>query len=483
MRLSRRVRDAQTGRVMSDRSSSLWTRFAAAADAEADRPAILAGSRMFTYRDLRRDADARALRLEAGIGSKAPIVALSMPNGVEVVATLLALFRLGATVLLASPRYGGAERAAIREQAAPTLWLSDPELTTWEEWPEGPTPLDRTDAVVKFTSGSSGIPKGVRLRAEDLLTEAEQVASALGLNPRDRVVARVPLLHSYGFDLGVLAPLLHGASLSTGEGFVPRAALDELLRGEATVFLGVPNMYRFWMEGRGGPVDLSFMRWMLSCTAPLLPDRIASFHERFGIWICQHYGSSETGALTQHRPEAVPTKLGSIGRAVPGVTLCIEDTDGRARAPGEEGEVVVTSGAMARGYLTPPEGRNGFVRGRFHTGDLGTMDEDGYLTLRGRIDATINVGGLKVSPLEVVRVLESCPAVREAFVLGLPDAHGEESVVAVVTLSAPASEKEILAYCHGRLADYKLPRRIEIREVMPLGPSGKVRILPEDLAP
>lgn len=151
-------------------------------------------------------------------------------------------------------------------------------------------------------------------------------------------------------------------------------------------------------------------------------------------------------------------------------------------ATGAEGEVVVASGAVARGYvLGAPPGPSPFRAGAFWMGDLGSMDADGFLTLLGRRDALINVGGLKVSPAEVAAALERHPAVREAAVLGVADGHGDEVPWAAVALSASADESELLAFCRAALAEYKVPRRIEIHDELPRTASGKVRLTREDL--
>jgi long-chain acyl-CoA synthetase len=156
--------------------------------------------------------------------------------------------------------------------------------------------------------------------------------------------------------------------------------------------------------------------------------------------------------------------------------------EGRPVPPGAEGEVVVTSGAVARGYvLGAPDGRSPLEDGTFRTGDIGRLDADGFLTLVGRRDSMINVGGLKVSPAEVSATLERHPAVVEAAVLGFPDRRDEEVVYAVVSLSGPADESELVEFCRESLAEHKVPRRIEIRDALPRTATGKVRLGVDDL--
>ncbi|NLP11913.1 long-chain fatty acid--CoA ligase [bacterium] len=321
------------------------------------------------------------------------------------------------------------------------------------------------------------------MTAKQLLAEARNVVMTLDLKPEDRIYAPVPIFHSYGFDLGVLAMLFSGAPLILEEIFVPRKILSRLTAPEVTVFLGVPSMYRFLLEAAPpGPPDLSRLRYALSCTAPLNPDLIAAFHDKFHVPICQHYGSSETGAATTHLPQAVLDHPASVGVAMKNVELLIVDEQGRPLPAGQKGEVVVRSEAVAAGYAMGPRSEiSPFKDGTFRMGDLGHLDKDGFLYLHGRKDALINVGGLKVSPDEVTMVLESCPAVREAAVIGVRDAMGEEIVYAAVALRSAASEKELLMFCSSRLADYKVPRRVDIFKKLPRGPSGKIKIDPPTL--
>lgn len=437
------------------------------------------------------------------------VVGLALPNSLPFVPALLALFRLSATVALVSPGYREAELRSIDAGLRPGAFLTEPRLAAALSQALGlrraatirvPGPARELElllepsrraaatcpqevAVVKFSSGSTGSIKGIGLGAANVLAEARNLTATLALTPRDRILAPVPLFHSYGFDLGVLPMLYAGARLELRSGFVPRRTLGELCDREVSLFLGVPSMYRIFVETLlSDTPDLSHLRYLLSCTAPLRPDLIAAFHQAFRVPICQHYGSSETGAVTNHRPDAVLERPDSVGRPVHGVELTIRDAAGRRLPAGSEGEVVVRSEVVAPGYVMGgPPGPSRFGADGYRTGDLGAIDADGFLRLSGRVDDVINVGGFKVSPSEVVRVLEGFACVREAAVIGIEDALGQEVVHAAVTLKAPATEQEILAFCRSRLSDYKIPRRVEIRDEMPRGPSGKIRLTREEV--
>jgi acyl-CoA synthetase (AMP-forming)/AMP-acid ligase II len=341
----------------------------------------------------------------------------------------------------------------------------------------------RSSALLKFSSGSTAEPKGIALSSANVIAEVENVTRTLGLGEGDRILAGVPLFHSYGFDLGVLPTLYAGSTLALEDVFVPRRTLAALTDPRIAVFLGVPAQYRAFLASRMDPApDLSGIRWLLSCTAPLASGVVTAFIDRFGVPICQHYGSSETGAVTTHVPSEVHRRPESVGRPMAGVRVTVADADGAALPPSAEGEVVVASGAVARGYvLGAPPGPSPFRAGSFWTGDVGRLDSEGFLTVLGRRDAMINVGGLKVSPAEVAATLEGHSAVREAAVIGVPDSQGDEVPYAVVALSGSADESELIAYCRAALAEYKVPRRVEIRDELPRSASGKVRLTVEDL--
>jgi len=333
-------------------------------------------------------------------------------------------------------------------------------------------------ALLKFTSGSTGEPKGIVLGPSQVYAEARNVVETLGLTTADRIQSGAPIFHSYGFDLGVLASLFSGAKLVLQDFFVPRRIAADLDDQGITVFLGVPNLYRAWIDGAPpGRRPLSCMRYLLSCTAPLNPATILAFHERFHMPICQHYGSSETGAVTNHVPAEVLNRPESIGLPMKHVSIRICDSHGNEVPLGEEGEVVVESDATARGYLMGAPESSPFRPDGFRTGDLAVRDTEGYLTLRGRLNRIINVGGFKVSPEEVRQVLENHPSVREAAVFGVRNASGDETVVALVAIKDRATEKDLIAFCYGKLADYKVPRWIELCDELPRGASGKVRLV------
>jgi acyl-CoA synthetase (AMP-forming)/AMP-acid ligase II len=484
-------------------SARLWEALSSRTGALGEQIAVKASSAELEFGALWGHTDRLAsLFRDAGV-EEGGVAGLSLGNSPRFLAAFLALCRLDVTVALLSPQYGRSELTAIaagvglssivvEAESGPRVAAAIPVVrastaggfrvlipaSTHE------SAVADDEAVLKFSSGSTAEPKGIALTADNVVAEAENVTSTLGLGQGDRVLAGVPLFHSYGFDLGVLPTLYSGSTLVLEDSFVPRRTLRRLADGVAA-FLGVPAQFRTLLATRTAPgsEDLSAARWLLSCTAPLAPESVAGFFERFGAPICQHYGSSESGAVTNHVPSEVPERPASVGRPMSGVEVTVVE-DGNALSPGSEGEVVVRSDAIAKRYVmgTPlPPAQSPLGDGVFRTGDIGSLDSEGFLTLVGRRESMINVGGLKVSPAEVSATLERHPAVREAAVLGMPDGRDEEVVYAVVALAGPAAEDELLAFCREALAEHKVPRRIDVRDALPRTAAGKVRLGVEDL--
>jgi len=473
-------------------SSLLWDTFQSRTAGLGEQLAVESPGGALGFSDLWREADRLATVFrEAGV-REGGVIGLALGNSQFFPAAFLALCRLDATVALLPPQYRRSELTAIADGVALSGIVSDAESApriaaairiasaAGENGlqvlvPAAPREAEAVtddEPLLKFSSGSTAQPKGIALSAANVLAEAENVTATLRLGPGDRIVSGVPLFHSYGFDLGVLPTVYSGTTLVLEGAFVPRRTLRGLA-DRVAAFLGVPAQYRALLSvGIEQPPDLSSVRWLLSCTAPLAPETVTEFSGRFGVPICQHYGSSETGAVTNHVPAEVLARPASVGRPMSGVEV---EVDG-------DGEVVVQSGAVARRYvLGAPGGESPLREGVFRTGDLGRIDSDGFLTIDGRRDAMINVGGLKVSPAEVAATLERHASVREAAVLGFPDGRGEEVVYAVVEGQGPVAEDELIVWCRESLAAHKVPRRIEIREELPRTASGKVRLGVDDL--
>jgi long-chain acyl-CoA synthetase len=490
-------------------SFDLWRFCEARCRRLARLPSMVFAGGSVTFEELFRTAQLLAAELTKSGIRESTIVAVILPNSAFFAPTVLGLFKLGATVALVSPKCGFGELQAIREGIHPDFLLCTgafaiehaAHLGVTRTEPITCSPLlknlavgrwSRSEsavtvpgtAVVKITSGSAAAPKAIPLSSANVVTGATTVVETLNCTPVDRILCVTPMCHSYAFDLGVLTMLASGASLVIHDAFVPRQVLRDIAALNVSILLGVPSMYRTFVDLRLAAVpDLSRVRYLLSCTAPLSPQTITAFCERFHAPICQHYGSSETGAVAMHIRDEVRNRPNSVGKAMRGVTIQIVDADGAEVPIGNEGEIAVTSAAVGMGYLMGrPNGPSPFNGASFRMGDRGLMDRDGFLNVTGRMDDMINVGGFKVSPLEVTHALQRCSKVREVAVLGVKDPCGESAVYAAVTLTGPATEQELLTFCRTQLADYKVPRRIEILKDLPRGSSGKIRIRPEDVS-
>jgi long-chain acyl-CoA synthetase len=214
----------------------------------------------------------------------------------------------------------------------------------------------------------------------------------------------------------------------------------------------------------------------VSASAPLPPRYNQEFHDKFGIYIRQLYGSTETGTISINQTPDPSGTLDSVGTPIQGVRLTAMDEAGRPVETGQVGEVAVASPAAIEGYDGLPEvNRQAFREGYFFTGDLGKLDAQGRLYLQGRIKFLINKGGFKIDPREVELLLEGHPGVAEVAVVGVTTAYGDEKVKAVVVLRAPSTESELAEYCRGKIADFKIPSVIEFRDALPKSPTGKIR--------
>lgn len=460
-----------------------------------NHPALSYSEGSLSFSEVFNQSDQLASTLEKNGIASGDIVIVTLPNSPEFVCSVLALWKIGAVAALVSPKFGSHEREAIKNNLPCKHVITQNAFTS--DWTANQTnqtkltdrltliPIESNGAkantipnlaVIKFSSGTTGIPKGIGLTVDNIIAETEGIVQGLGLSTADRILATTPLCHSYGFDLGVLASLGSGATLFISDMFAPRPTMKDIDKNGITLFLGVPSMYRAWCETQmAEKPSLKSLRYMLSCTAPLSPMVIEQFHERFGVPICQHYGSSETGAVSTHLPSSVRQKSSSVGKLMPHGSVRIEyKSDSEIIT---EGEIVVSGKGVSPGYLmgAPPQS-TALGNGEFRTGDIGYLDNDGFLFVTGRVDQIINVGGFKVSPTEVSWILEAHPAVSEAAVAGRNDSSGESSVYAAVKLRTRATEEELIAHCRQHLSEYKVPRRIDIMSDLPKTATGKVKL-------
>jgi long-chain acyl-CoA synthetase len=333
--------------------------------------------------------------------------------------------------------------------------------------------------VCQFSSGSTGRPKRVPRTQAQCAAEAELWAEH-GLSPDDRVFGAIPLFHTYGMGACLLATAHCGATLVILEEPTPfllkrHRALELLERERITFFPGVPLNFRLLADAPAD-ADLSSIRICTSAGTALPRETFEAFGERFGVLVRQLYGTTETGIMSTNLGDDPIGTFESVGAPLGAVRFEILDEEGAVLGAGETGEIAVSSPAMTSGYADLPEvNREAFADGRFLTGDLGELDGEGRLYIKGRKKLLIEVGGYKVDPIEVEDVIGAHEKVEEVVVVGVAGAKpGEETVKAVVVPRVECEQRELVEYCREHLANYKVPREVEFRDEIPKSPLGKV---------
>jgi long-chain acyl-CoA synthetase len=353
---------------------------------------------------------------------------------------------------------------------------------------DGPHPTSpEGTAVILYTSGTTGKPKGAELTHSNLLLNCSVVAPKL-LPPHSgghRALATLPLFHSFGQTVIQNGMIAAGGSMTLLARFTPEDAFELIERDQITLFAGVPTMYFALLHHRGDRAhDISSLEICMTGGAPMPVEVMNAFEEKFNVKILEGFGLSETSPISSFNVIGKPRKPGSIGYPVWGVEMCIMDEGDLPLPDGERGEICIRGHNIMKGYLNRPEATKETLKnGWFHSGDIGYRDEGGCYWIVDRKKDMILRGGFNVYPREVEEVLYEHEDVVEAAVIGVPhESHGEE-VKAVVALKpdAKATAEDLKAFCKDRLAAYKYPRFVEIVPELPKGPTGK--ILKRELRP
>jgi len=340
--------------------------------------------------------------------------------------------------------------------------------------------LPTDTAVIMYTSGTTGRPKGAELTHLQLYMNADIPGRLFGVRPDDVVITVLPLFHVFGLSSILNVCVRFGCTMSVIPRFDPRAVLAAVQRDRATILEGVPAMFISLLSyPRLDDYDVSSLRIAISGGASIPGPVLDAFEKRFGVLILEGYGLTETASTTTFNISASERRAYSVGKPIWGTQTQVWDEKGNVLPSGADnvGEVVTRGPHVMKGYLNNPEATaDAFAGGWFHTGDLGYFDEDGFLFIVGRIKELIIRGGYNVYPAEIEDVLHDHPAVAEAAVVGIPSERLGEEVMAVVvrrpgvSLTAP----ELVAYCKERMASYKYPRVIEFRGALPRNSLGKV---------
>jgi long-chain acyl-CoA synthetase len=460
--------------------------------------------REYTNVDQQRAAArvANALR-RLGVGAGDRVVVL-LPNCPEVTQAYGGILRAGAVIVPVVFLLSPDEVRHILADSAARVVITSPELVAkvegwtgslvlvgggveglaWEEllarerddFPIIPR-ADTDLAVILYTSGTTGRPKGVALSHENLASNARSAASLYELDRAAWALAVLPLSHSYGLTVMNAGNIL-GTKAVLLRWFNPELVLDTIQQFSVQSMAGVPTMYVYLLNyPAAGGFDTSSMRSWGSGAAPLPLEIVEPFEKKFGGRLMEGYGLTEASpVVSAHRLSGV-RKLGSVGQPIPGVQVAILDDDDRPLPAGELGEICVRGPNVMLGYYRLPDETAQTLRhGWLHTGDVGRLDADNFLYVIERKKDLIIRGGFNIYPREVEEVLYAHPHVAEAAVVGMRDPLMGEDVLAFVALKSGASTDAdaIIAFCQERLAKYKCPKRVRFVAALPKSPIGKI---------
>ena len=468
-----------------------------------ERTALVAGSERLSYAQLWEQARRYAARFERlGIraGDRVGVLLLNTPDFPRAYYGALAL---GAAVVPIHALLTPGEIAYILRDAGVRLLVSggpllpnaqagaaEAHVALFEAALPDEVPLTEMvapdggdDAVILYTSGTTGRPKGAVLTQSNIVLNAAVCVNDLFYVVKEDVfLAALPLFHAFGQTVVMNAAFRAGASIVLMPRFDGTAALELMRAHDVTVFAGVPTMYIALLEAgkaSSGPLAL---RTAVAGGSSLPLVVLEAFEQRFGVPIYEGYGLSETSPVASFNQRDFGRKPGTVGRGIWGVELEVVNAEIEERIVplpvGELGEIVIRGHCVFKGYLNNPEAtRAAIVDGWFRSGDLGTMDADGFITIVDRKKDMILRGGYNVYPREVEEVLMRHPAVKQVAVVGVPhETHGEEVVAVIVRSDDAASitDEAIIVWSQEHLARYKYPRHVHFVDAMPLGPSGKV---------
>ena len=467
----------------------------------ADRAVIQFETSKVTYRDLINLVNRLAGAFVARGLKPDDRVLILAKNSPEWIASYFAALACGAVAVPVNPALTASEVGYIVEHAGPTIVVTDPETASslhpavpyvitlgangnYKEILDGVAPLavtapKRPDdlAVIFYTSGTTGRPKGVMLSHKAVAANAEIVRTLYGLSPTDRTLVTGSLSFIYSIMTNCTSAISSGATIHLLERFHPEHVLRAIESQRITVFMGVPTMYVMmlgWAKDKS--VDVSSIR-LTVCSAASLPwNLLLAVRERFTWKLLDLWGMTEGTPITSYAPAEEP-RQDSCGHPLRGCSVRVESSDGVDAGIDVVGEVLLSGPPVMMGYFNNSEAtaetlRDGWVR----TGDLGRIDPDGFLYIVGRKKDLIIRGGANIYPTEVEDALYGHWAVAECAVIGRPDDVYGETVEAIVVLSENGfvTTAELRLHCSTRLAEYKIPARIEIVDTLPKGPTGKI---------
>jgi long-chain acyl-CoA synthetase len=471
----------------------------------AARIAIVEGQATISYEELWRRIKIMAQQLsECGV-RKGDSVGLLLPNSADFVTSYFAIVTLGAIVVPLNDHYQRNDLLYFLKACnisylvtslkfAPlcnevlvdydenciSFYVDSEEVLSNSRLDRfmGEIEVDPLSPVMyQFSSGSTGTPKKIARTHNNLILELASLHKTLQVTNEDRFLGVAPFSHVNGMMRSMMNSISAGAALYPVADFKRYAVAELIAHHQISVFIAVPFMFSMLAEAnyRTAP-DFSSLRYCISASAPMPIKSNHQFFEKFGRHIRQLYGSTETGTISVNLQPEIGDSLESVGTPLHSVEVTVVTEKGTSAEPGEMGELVVKSPFMISGYEGLDEvNRKDFREGCFFTGDLGKRGHDGLLYLLGRKKFFINKGGYKIDPRQIEEVLEAHPHVKEVVAVGVPTAYGDEKVKAVIVVSEPCTESEMVEFCRGKIADFKIPSIVEFRESLPKSPTGKIR--------
>ncbi|UUW92000.1 AMP-binding protein [Nocardioides sp. WV_118_6] len=447
-----------------------------------ERPCVRDERIALDYRGFAVRVEAAAEHLAAQGVRRGSVVAVMLPNQVELLVVIMAAWRLGAAATPVNPTFTATESGHQISDSGAVLVIDRDNVADLPTEPAGTLPPAETApgdlALLVYTSGSTGRPKGVMLDHGNLAAMISGMGEGIRAGADDHCLLVLPLFHVNAICVSFLTPMSVGAQLTVLQRFHPVEFLGAIERYRPTYFSAVPTIYSHLVALPAEfTADVSSVRFAICGAAPAPPELFAAVEKRFGFPLVEGYGLSEGTCASTCNPVDGVRKPGTVGPALPGQLVAIMAPDGALLPAGERGEVVVKGDNVMRGYLNRPEATAEVLGdGWLHTGDVGILDEDGYLRIVDRIKDMIIRGGENIYPKEIENVLHGGTGVLEASVVGGADSvYGEVPVAFVAPEPGAVIDVDVLlARCREELTKIKVPVVVHVLDALPKNPVGKI---------
>lgn len=483
-----------------------------AVSAYKDKEAIYDMKRRVTYQELKKDVERLAVTLNNLGIKKGDRIAVSLPNWYETAVIFFAVGKIGAVLVPFNHKYKTQEVEYILKNSEPKALIVSEEfdknfglkeaqslvpllisvrftrdgLHSYEEHIDGndmevEMDVDNDLFCILYTSGTTGLPKGVMITHRGVVQSANTLAGELRCTEQDVFVISAPLFHIFGMACNLFCAVSARARMVLQEKFHPRETLQLIEQEKVTIQMGVPTMFIKEIELEDiDRYDLSTLRTGMVGSAPIPPNKVKEIRDRMGINLCQSYGITETVSVTMTPYDDDEQKItNTLGKPIPGVELRIVDENRREIQSGKTGEIAIKSFGMMKGYYKMQKHTESVLdqEGWFYTGDLGVKDDEGYLHFVGRKKEMIIRGGYNIYPQEIEAVLTKHPDIMVASIVGIPDEVLGEVACAFIQLKkgTEMKEEDLKEYVKSQLANYKVPEKVLFIDDFPMTASGKIQ--------